>query len=72
MIREGQTINVYGTKTKIKHIGFDIDNRLWDLVEVEDKIQSTIASIPTNIFYRWEIDSQFNDFHDIKSEENYE
>jgi len=45
---------------------------LWDLVEVEDKIQSTIASIPTNIFYRWEIDSQFNDFHDIKSEENYE
>jgi hypothetical protein len=74
MIKENMVIDVYGHKTKVNKINYDPDGRLYDLIEVDDKIQATVGSPPTNYFFRWEIDHCFQLNYDLYNAKmsNYE
>ena len=64
-------VNVYGSKTRINKIYRDKDSAVWDLIEMADEIKATVGGVATNLFFRFEVDRQFMDFHDAKPEENY-
>lgn len=73
MIKQGEMANVYGQKALIKNITRDKYTPLWDLLETNIAVQGSISTIPTNYFYRWELEPslRFNlELYNVKAEDN--